>query len=103
MEWKEGPQIGEIIKVRMANPLPGSQWYETMGIDLYWKPPSWHLTQPDAKETRVFLCHGDPLTIISRPMQVYECQFLIFKVRDKENHEYYLSSQYLTTTPKVIN
>ena len=75
-----------------------------MEIDINWKPPSWHLMQPAPFETKVFLCHGDTLIIISRPMQVYECSFLIFKVRDKENNEYYLSSQYLVVTkPALVN
>lgn len=97
VEWKDGPQIGDIV---IANVKPvaleHSQWYKILSIDLNWKPHSWHLNPTDKQEDNIFVQNGDQLTIISRPMIVYDCLYLLFKVKDKYENEFYLSAQYLT-------
>lgn len=82
--WPTGPQIGETALAK----------YD-ISINIGWIPESWHVARTDLLQETTELRRSDRLLIVSRPMQICECPFLIFKVRDRNCKDFYLSAQYI--------
>lgn len=85
-EWKPNPLLERDEYMRqLENPEP-------IPIDLNWQ--IWGVGRPDTRNTKVFVRVGDQLTIISKALSSNNHYSYLFKVRDKDGNEFYLSCEW---------
>jgi hypothetical protein len=95
-------KIGDtvVVKLQHINPLLcyeeqnkiASQQPLPMPIDLSWEPRSY--LRPDTIYSSLYVNDKDRLIIMSKALEAYECPSYIFKVKDKDDNQFYLSCEF---------
>lgn len=95
-------RIGDIVvaQINHINPLvqyseqlkQAQNIMEPMPIDINWRPP--FILEENSQDTRVFLCNGDPLKILSKALTAPDAPYYIFQVEDRDKNTYYVSCKW---------